>query len=252
MIFPVVLKTSEQPAPREACYYEVAENGVFQVRDTPIYRAVTRVQGLVPGLLPETEHLCLRIPRLPRRTVQDVLAFFAEVYRCHRAEAVVIVFLRAQTREFRIRVPPQTIPMRRRFDGTWRVDHAVVYGAAPRPEGFVRLGTIHSHADLPAYASHADCADEQYEDGLHIVFGDFYRAAISAAASFVANGVRFRLSPSDVLEPCGVPSRPARPDWLARVQLEHAPMPAPALGRAQPQTEWAEKTEDENGAEEER
>jgi proteasome lid subunit RPN8/RPN11 len=218
MIFPIVLKMPGQPAPAAALYYEVAENGVFQVRETAVYRAVTRVDGPIPSLAAEREHVVLRFPRLPRRTVPDVLAFFAEVHRRHDGEAMVLLFYRGETREFRIGVPPQTIPGRRRFDGRWRADHAVIYGTVARPDGFVRLGTIHSHADLPAYSSGVDCADERYEDGLHIVFGDFHRRELSIAAAFAAGGVRFRLAPRDVLEPCTVPGRPARPEWMAQVR----------------------------------
>lgn len=220
MIFPIVLKTPDLDPPAAPLYYEVAESGVFQVRDTPLYRAVTRVDRAIPGLLPQDEHVQLRIPPLPRRRAQDVLAFFADVYRRYRAEAVVIMFFRVETREYRIGVPEQTIPGRWRFDGRWRPDDAVIYGPVSRPAGFVRLGTIHSHGDLPAYASHTDCADEQYEDGLHLVFGDFHRPIVSMAASFVANGVRFPLSPSTVVEPCGVPAGSARAEWMEKVRRE--------------------------------
>jgi hypothetical protein len=218
--FPVVLKTSTAEEPHVGLYYAVAENGIFQVRDTAIYRAVTRTLDRIPGLLPEYEHLRLKCPRLPRRPLEDVLAFFRAVYDQYRAEAVVLLFYRVETRGFHIVAPPQTLLGRRRHDGRWRADHAVQYDNVPRPAGFVRFGTIHSHADLPAYSSGTDCADEQYEDGLHVVFGDFGLQPISVAAAFVANGVRFRLPPADVLEPCEVLPRQPRSDWMACIKLE--------------------------------
>ncbi len=220
MNFPVVLKTSTAEEPHVSLYYAVAENGIFQVRDTAIYRAVTRTLDRIPGLLPEYEHLRLKCPRLPRQPLEDVLAFFRAVYEQYQAEAVVLLFYRVETREFRIIAPPQTLLGRRRHDGRWRADHAVQYDNVPRPAGFVRFGTIHSHADLPAYSSGIDCADEQYEDGLHVVFGDFGLQPISVAAAFVANGVRFRLPPAEVLEPCQVLPRQPRSDWMACIQLE--------------------------------
>ena len=220
MNFPIVLKTSAAEEPRASLYYAVAENGIFQVRDTPIYLAVTRTLDLIPGLLPEHEHLRLKCPRLPRRPLEDVLTFFRAVYDQYHAEAVVLLFYRVETREFRIIAPPQTLLGRRRHDGRWRAYHAVQYDNVPRPSGFVRFGTIHSHANLPAYSSGTDCADEQFEDGLHVVFGNFGLPPISVAAAFVANGVRFRLPPADVLEPCQMLPRPPRADWMARIKLE--------------------------------
>lgn len=220
MNFPVILKTPGHERPSASLYYEVAENGLFQVRNTALYRAVTRAPGPLPGLQPEYERLQLDFPPLPTRLLQDVIAFFAEVYRRYAGEAVVILFYRVETREHRVGVPPQTLPGRRQFDGNWRAHHALYYGHATRPNGFLRLGTIHSHADLPAYSSAVDCADEQFEDGLHVVFGDFHRRNLSRCASFVVNGVRFPLRPVDVLEPVSVPARPARPEWMKRIQLE--------------------------------
>ncbi|MFQ5668117.1 MAG: hypothetical protein ACE5I7_17015 [Candidatus Binatia bacterium] len=250
MKFPVVLKTAPGVEARASIYYVVAENGIFQVRDTPIYRAVTGATGPIPGLLPESEQLFLKCPRLPRREVEEVLAFFAEVYHRHGGEAVVLLFYRSATREFRIAVPVQVLPGQLR-DGRWRARHAVEYGAVPRPAGFVRFGTIHSHADLPAYASGVDCADEHYEDGLHIVFGDFDSPELSVAVSFVANGVRFRVVPSGVLAPWAVPHRAARADWMACIRREGEvrgvrarttlPMPGTPAG-----TRAAADTEDQN------
>jgi len=218
--FPIVLKTgATAPAPGQL-YYEVAENGVFQVRDTPLYRAVTRVDGPIPGLLPGAEELRIKFPRLPRAVTGDVLAFFDEVYRFWEGEAVVTLFYRADRREYRVVAPPQSIPGRWRHDGRWRADYTVRYESTPRPEGFVRFGTIHSHADLAAYSSGLDCDDERYEDGLHIVFGDFHRRPISVAAAFVAGGVRFRVAPDELLDDWRVPARPARSDWIGQVRRE--------------------------------
>ena len=224
--FPVVIKRDASTAAPAQLYYELAENGVFQVRHTHLYRAVTRVEGGVPGLLQEVAHVELYFPRLPRALGQEVLAFFADVYHLHAGEAIVVLFYRHRTRDFHIGVPPQVLSGRR-FGGSWRADHSVVYGEVARPQGFVRLGTIHSHADLPAYSSYIDCADEQFEDGLHVVFGDFHKPNLSIAAAFVANGTRFAVVPSDVLEPCTIPACAARPDWMALVKREDEPLVQP-------------------------
>ena len=82
----------------------------------------------------------------------------------------------------------------------------------------MRFGTIHSHADMLAYASHTDCRDEQFEDGLHIVFGSFKSSELSRSASFVAGGRRFPLEPDSVMERCGVPNRAAPAGWLDQVE----------------------------------
>ena len=222
--FPVVMKThdgsspEEQQARKSRIHYLVASNGVFQVRELPTHRAVTRVSSVIPGLPEESEQLELRVPRLPRTLVEDTLAFFDEVYQRYGGEAIVILFYDPSTREFQLGVPPQRISYYIDYHGRHRADGHLDYESVALPQGHVRFGTIHSHGRMLAYASHTDCQDEQYEDGLHIVFGSFESAELSRSASFVASGRRFPLDPDSVLEPGAVPKRDAPAAWMDRVE----------------------------------
>jgi hypothetical protein len=218
MILPVVLKEEGREEPEAPVYYVVAANGVFQIREAGSYRAVTTVRTEIPGLLREEERVELRFPRLPASMLEEVLAFFREVYRLHRGEAIVILFYRPETQEFRVDAPQQTLPGYLDWRGEWRASLHLDYGEVQRPPGFLRFGTVHSHANLAAYSSFTDCKDEQYHDGLHIVYGHVQSAYPSRTACFVANGTRFPLQPDEVLEPCETLDRPVRTDWMARVR----------------------------------
>ena len=159
MRFPVVLRTRERYRAPASLYYEVAGNGLFQVRATPLYRAVTRVESGVPGLLPGREELVLSFPRVPAALLEELLAFFRDAWRTLGGEAIAVLFYREG--EFRVGVPSQWVAGYRDRSGAFRAVHHLRYGPVERPQGFVRLGTVHSHADLPAYASSVDCQDEQ-------------------------------------------------------------------------------------------
>jgi hypothetical protein len=222
--FPVILRTSPDARHDARLYYEVAANGVFQVKETATYRAVTRVDG-VPGLQPGEQRLEIRFAPLPAALLEDVLAFFREVYERFDGEAIVILFHHPHTGEYRVAVPLQRIPGYYDGNGRWRAYLELDYAEASRPGGFLRFGTIHSHAELAAYASATDCEDERFQDGLHVVYGHLHRQEPSRAAAFVAGGVRFALEPEQALERCEVPPRAARSDWMARVSL--APRSAP-------------------------
>jgi hypothetical protein len=222
VILPIVLKKTGWKEPDAALYYEVAANGVFQVRETGTYRAVTRAQAEIPGLLPEEERVELRFPRLPASLLEEVFAFFREVYRRHRGEAIAILFYRPDTQEFRVDAPVQTLPGYRDWRGQWRASLHIDYDEAPRPAGFLRFGTIHSHADTSAFSSFTDCQDEQYHDGLHVVYGHVHSANPSRSVCFVAGGTRFRVEPKDALEDFAVRERPVRPEWMARVHRGEA------------------------------
>ena len=225
MRFPIVLKTPEAGKPDATIYYEIASNGPFQVRDFPIYRAVTKTDESVPGLLTQEESLEIRFPRLPAALLAEVLVFFDEVYRRYGGEAIVILFYHLALKVFRAQAPPQTISLYRDYKGRWKAHLELRYKSMSRPKGFLRLGTIHSHANMPGYASSKDCDDERFEDGLHIVFGDLDTSRITRSATFVANGVRFRLDPSEVMEPFSLSDREAPADWMACVEVERRSAP---------------------------
>jgi hypothetical protein len=215
--FPIVLKTSADASSDAEIYYVVASNGLFQVRKTECYEAVTRVTGTVPGLCPQEEYVEIDFPKLPRALVRKVLTFFRAVYERYGGEAIVILFYQPQTRTFRAVAPAQQIPGYWTWDGRWRAVLRLSYREPERPAGYLRFGTIHSHAEFPAYSSPTDCADEHYGDGLHLVFGHLNRAEPSREASFVANSARFALDADDVLPGCDVPQGTPDAGWMARV-----------------------------------
>ena len=220
MIFPILLKTDADVRSDESVHYVVASNGVFHVADTETHRAVTRTEGPIPGLVPERESLRLRFPPVPATVLRPVLGFFRQVYEDHRGEGIVILFYRPDDLSYRVGVPQQTILGYQRWDGEWRAYLGLRYGSAPRPRGYLRFGTVHSHAETSAGASHTDCADERLQDGLHVVYGHIDRPEPSCSAAYVANGTRFIVDPDDVVEPCRVPADPANPSWMVQVHRE--------------------------------
>jgi hypothetical protein len=217
---PVLLKTDAEVHSDEKRYYEVASNGTFQVTDTELFRAVTRVTRDVPGLFPSRERLDMRFPPLPSEPLEEVLAFFAEVNRRFESEAIVMIFFDPAARSYCFDAPPQRIPGYRDYRGKLRAYLRLDYGSAPRPKGHLLFGTIHSHADLSAYSSGVDCDDERFGDGLHVVYGHFGSAALSRSAAFVTGGRRFHVEPAQVLPECSIPEEPARAEWMDRVVFE--------------------------------
>jgi hypothetical protein len=229
MKFPVVLKRPSARPPSAPLYYVVASNGVFQVRRTASYEAVTRACGPIPGLQPEEERLEFDWPPLGPRLIEDVLAFFLEVYRCYGAEAIVLLFYEPRSRRFLASAPPQRTYGSKGSKSRWSSIHRLTYQNTALPPGYLRFGTIHHHCALPAFASETDREDE-CADGLHIVFGNLDRPHLSVEAAFVANGVRFRLDPRTVLEAYELPRGRARRDWMAQVTiLESRPVSLPPV-----------------------
>ncbi len=223
---PVLLKTEPDIHVEDRLYYEVASNGVFQVKDTALYRSVTQVTRDVPGLYPSRERLEMRFPPLPAEPLEEVLTFFAEVYERYEGEAIVTIFYDPVAKSYRFDAPPQRIPGYRDYRGKLRAYLRLDYKSSPRPKGHLLFGTIHSHADLSAYSSSVDCDDERFGDGLHLIYGHFGSTVLSRSAGFAAGGRRFHVEPAQVLPDLPVPDSPpvtpVREDWMARVFFDES------------------------------
>ncbi len=213
---PVYLKTPDGLAPDEGLYYIVAGNGVFCVRRTPLFTAATRAEE-VGGLEPHRERVTLHFPKIPRSIVETIIGFFTHVYRRWHGEAIAFLFYSPEQRAFRVDVPRQTLP-RYRSGGRWRTEGRLEYGVLPRPDGFLKLGDVHSHGESPAFFSGTDDRDDE-EDGLRVVIGRLDRPKLDVCASFVVGGRRFPLAADAVLEIPPVPFAIVHPpeEWIQRV-----------------------------------
>jgi hypothetical protein len=108
--------------------------------------------------------------------------------------------------------------------GYWA--HDLVYKASTSeewPEGYRRIGTIHSHPSSSAYFSTTDDADDKYGDGMHIVFGMINNASPkvehNVKASFCSNGQRFEWDKKDndsIMEEFVDCNTAVDPEWLKR------------------------------------
>ena len=214
-LYPVIVK-DDAYAPSDApIAYLVTQDGLFIVRDTPLFSVSVRVDG-VPGLAPHTPYLHLKIPPLPVALVERAIGFFRAVYERWQGEAILILFYEERSRRYQLAAPPQLI--RGRFErGRFRAELQLEYGTCERPgPEFVRLGTFHSHGHAGPTHSQVDEHDELYESGLHITAGYVHSSAPKFAAAFVVGRTRFTVAPADIVPPLRAARRwPAA--WMDRV-----------------------------------
>lgn len=185
-MFPIYLKDDEFRDPPEPIYYLVTRDGLFQVKQNACFRSCTRVEG-INGLQGEEEGARLKRP-LPASLLGEAVAFFLEVFRRYRAEAIVLIYHDREKDRYELKIPRQKV-----------AGGHCAYEIGPTPEGLVRIGTIHSHASAEAFHSELDDLDEQHDDGLHITVGNL-DGAITLSCSLVVDGRRFPLKPEEVFE----------------------------------------------------
>jgi hypothetical protein len=209
-VFPIYVKELETDPPEDPIYYLVTGDGIFLVKNHPLFHSRTKVKE-IPWLPGEQAGFSFRGPRLPSILLARVLAFFMRVWERYRAESIVILYFKPLEGAYGIVVP------RQRVGGI----HCVYEETAPEDSEHLRVGTIHSHGHEDAFHSDKDNADESHQDGLHLIFGNL-DAVPTLLCSAMVDGRRFPLSPEELIE--GLPGRkdllPWR-DWVDRQIEEH-------------------------------
>jgi len=203
-MLPVYVKDQEYHLPSDPVYFLAARDGLYLVKQNRFFRSVTSVprQDLVrigeigvalpqrerTDLLPQAEEVVATFPPISAEILEQVVTFFAGIARTHGTEAVALLYYDLQTERYQVIVPRQSATE----------IHATYTGAAT-PAGLQRVGTLHSHVGDVAFHSEIDLADEETDDGLHIVvgLGGEHR---SLACVLVVDGRRCPLAPETLFD----------------------------------------------------
>lgn len=189
-MYPVFLYHDGVELPADGTYFVVAGNGLWLRKDTGIVKAFVPVEHIsVLDDLDVTTQVDCSLPQIPAKLIWQIKTFFRQVVERIRTEANVILYYNEQAKEYKLIIPKQT------------VSHAgVEYRRKnmihePGMEGFLRVGTIHSHCDFGAFHSPTDEHDERDFDGLHVTFGNNHLDIFTISASIVVNGFRRKVDP---------------------------------------------------------
>ncbi len=202
--FPVIVYQEGMTLPETGTYFVVSGNGLWLHKEESICTGFVPVNNIscLPDLNAET-FVNVKLPKIPAVFVWKIKEFFRKVVAEYRSESEVSLYFNKELGIYKIYVPKQ------------EVSHASVkyqrIGTTHLPEfdGFLEVGTIHSHCDFGAFHSGVDVGDEHNFDGLHITFGHNDKDTFSISASLVVNGFRTKVKPVTVLE--GISRESAQP-----------------------------------------
>jgi len=212
-VFPIYVKEPDFDPPDDPIYYLVTGNGVFLVKNHPLFHSRTEVKE-IPWLPGEQAGFTFRGPRLPKILLARVLALFMGVWERYRAESIVVLYFRPQDQTYDLIVP------RQRVGGI----HCVYQETINPDSDDIRVGTIHSHGHEDAFHSDRDNADESFQDGLHLIFGNLDTVPTLLCSAMI-DGRRFPLRPEELIE--GTPERQDVAQWRkwAEQQIEERVTP---------------------------
>lgn len=183
------VRDGKKPKPKSSLFYELASNGAFIHEKTDLWDSVTEASE-VEGLKPGKCILRLKMPPIPKGLVQDIARFFAWIYKEHGTEVAILLSYNPLKSAYAPVVPEQA------------TTHGSIHYNLQNitlEDGYLLVGSLHSHCDFGAFHSGVDEHDEADFDGIHVTLGKFsdekdansFEVSIEAAV----RGTRFVLDP---------------------------------------------------------
>jgi hypothetical protein len=203
---------------------------IFKVVNNFVGRAVSEVDedfGADLVVLKEEAHYTM--PAIPHVIVEKLDEFFRLIHAKHGSESIVLLTYDT-TKEgsdgWGILVPEQTNTSTHcKYDPDSIVDL--------KEDHVMIVGSVHSHPEMPAYASGTDHSDQADFDGLHITYG--WQKSVSNGATqyhleLQMGGSSYTLTAKDVFEDFIVQKEPD-PEviaWSEKVKKALPPQPSVA------------------------
>lgn len=146
--------------------------------------------------------------KLPKWIIPDTIRLFREVYKKHQSEVVVVFY--SDGKDWVLRFPKQQVTSasfncQYTADDWWWQDGKWVTGDF---ETWQLMGTAHSHASMPAFASGIDKNEYTKTDGIHLIIGRLNDTPEVKAVLAVA-GVMVDVEVKDLLCQEQAPEEPA-------------------------------------------
>ena len=189
-----------QPIPENEPYaYIVAKEGFYILKRNELFDACVKIDTLP---LPEQEEtFVLKAKKIPYELIKEVLAFFYEVFKQYRSEAMVLLCYEEDN--WSIVVPDQEV-----------AGASVKYSNNHKHV----VGSIHSHPGFGSCASGTDERDEVNFDGIHIIISKFDEVRPELSCYVVINGRRALIKPESLIESIAEPASAVNQEWLKKVK----------------------------------
>jgi hypothetical protein len=193
---------------------------VLKVVNNPTGRAVMDAkEAFGNNWCPVEETAEYKMPAIPRLIVDKLDEFFRLVDAQHKTESIVILTYDT-TKEgpdgWGVLVPEQE-----NTSVHCKYDSPSI--AQLKPDHVMIVGSVHSHPDMPAYASGTDHEDQADFDGLHITYG-WQKSVNNGATQYhielQIGGSSYTLKPEDVFESYTINKEPDPEvvSWASKVK----------------------------------
>jgi proteasome lid subunit RPN8/RPN11 len=188
----IELSIENVPLKKNYAFYLAQDGRIYLRKENFLYSAILPVDAKKLRLSSLKENIELRIKKkIPYGDVKRIEALACAVEQRYKKEILIIPMFHPGKENYRFFIPHQTA--------------AAAYVRSEEPileqDGYVPIGSIHSHVNCSAFHSAGDIEDERNNSsGVHMTVGDLDKENPTWVASLVVNGKRQKLDPEDILE----------------------------------------------------
>jgi len=143
------------------------KDGIYAIRETSLATFVIKIShGQFSGLKDNLkEGITLKIPKVPYKMYEEVLAFYRFFYKKHNTEVYTRIYYSPDTDSFKHVVIDQLL--KPEF-ALWSFDNPADFDVK---DSDILVMQLHSHHIMPGYFSSKDTETQQSLDGIHMVIG---------------------------------------------------------------------------------
>ena len=207
-IIPIYLIESKEDlekAKDNYCYL-VGSNGTFVKKENHVFSVIQHIhsgKGTISGLQEIEAKAFIRLPQIPEDIVKTILDFFSWCYNKYKAEGMVYLYYNSATKKYIVIPPKQEVS-----------SGSVSYEIVPKaPEGFITVGTIHSHGSMGAFHSGTDDKDQTELDGIHITVSKAYSPFPEFDARLYVGGVPYKVDENRLMASLPKPKLSFPQEW---------------------------------------
>lgn len=183
----------------------IAKSKRYMKRTNFLYSGFFEIQeDTTLGEVDETITLFMEL-KIPHALFMSIESFFREIYEKKKSEVAVLLFFNRTLNKWAYCIPQQTVAaasvhydMKKGLSFVKEEDMAKYLSAVE--EGYVMVGSIHSHAALSAFHSGVDDKDEFGFDGIHVTIGNFQNEGCTYACRLMLGQKEFKKELKQVVD----------------------------------------------------
>lgn len=182
--------------------YVVGKDGLYIKKSNKLYTSITKIKEV--ECLAEVKTTAeVKFTKMSHDTFRAIETFFADIFKKFKSEVAILLYYSFDKKEWGWLVPKQTVGG---ASVDYKIDENSKFVTADSkqldaiPEGFVQMGSIHSHANMSAFHSGTDDKDEFHFDGLHITIGSFNSLDRTYAVRWIVSGTEIKSNLMETVE----------------------------------------------------